>query len=203
MEAVQTTANPPSFESVWAILDRVGERLDSVGKKQEELTESQKELAEIQKKTERQMQKTDSELGRLSKRMGEVVEYMVAPNLREKFNEFGFNFSESSQRKEIIDKDNNISFEIDVFLENYNKAMLVEVKTTPTTENVKDHIKRLEKMRKYADLHGNKRTFLGAVAGVVISDNVKEYILKQGFFVIEPSGETFNIIAPNNKPKEW
>ena len=58
-------------------------------------------------------------------------------------------------------------------------------------------------MRRYADLHGDKRTFLGAVAGVVIADNVKEYALKQGFFVVEPSGETFNIIQPDNKPKEW
>ena len=81
--------------------------------------------------------------------------------------------------------------------------MLTEVKTTPTTEDVKDHIRRLEKMRKYADLHGDKRIFLGAVAGVVITNNVRKYILKQGFFVIEPSGDSFNIIPPNGKPKEW
>ena len=37
--------------------------------------------------------------------------------------------------------------------------MLVEVKTKPTTKDVQDHIKRLKKMRKYADLHGDKRTF--------------------------------------------
>jgi hypothetical protein len=36
-----------------------------------------------------------------------------------------------------------------------------------------------------------------------MKDNVKEYILKQGFFLIEPSGETFIIIPPDNKPKEW
>ena len=193
MEATQT-ANSPSFESVWALFQEVGKK--------------QEETDRIVKETALQMQRTDSELGKLSKRMGEVVEYMVAPNLREKFKEFGFNFSESSQKKEVVDKENKISFEIDVFLENYKKAMLVEVKTTPTTEDVKDHVKRLEKMRKYADLHGNsglksKRTFLGAVAGVVITDNVRKYILKQGFFVIEPSGEGFNIIPPNNKPKEW
>jgi hypothetical protein len=88
-------------------------------------------------------------------------------------------------------------------LENGDKALLVEVKTNLTTEDVQDHIERLEKMRKYADLHGDKRTFLGAVAGVVITDNVKAYSLKQGFFVIEPSGETFNITPPNGKPKEW
>ena len=81
--------------------------------------------------------------------------------------------------------------------------MLVEVKTKPTTKDVKDHVKRLEKMRVYADLHGDKRTFLGAVAGAVMTGNVKEYVLKQGFFAIEPSGETFNIIPPNGQPKEW
>jgi len=202
MGAVQT-ANPPSFESVWALMDRVGERLDRVGERLDRVGKSQEELVEIQKETARQQQKTDSELGRLGKRMGDVVEYMVAPNLREKFKEFGFNFSKSSQKSEITDEDNEISFEIDVFLENYSKAMLTEVKTTPTTEDVKDHVKRLQKMRKYADLHGDKRIFLGAVAGVVITNNVRKYILKQGFFVIEPSGEGFNITSPKGKPKEW
>jgi hypothetical protein len=82
---------------------------------------------------------------------------------------------------------------------------------------VKDHLKRLEKMRKYANLRGDKRAFLGAVAGVVIKDTVRKYILKQGFFVIEPSrgepsplcgsvevtGDGFNITPPNGKPREW
>jgi hypothetical protein len=88
-------------------------------------------------------------------------------------------------------------------MENGDKALLVEIKTTLTTEDVKDHIKRLEKMRTYADLHGDKRGFLGAVAGVVMTDRVKEYALGQGFYVIEPSGETFNITPPNGNPKEW
>jgi len=195
MEAVQT-ANSPSFETVWAALQENAQGM-------KELRESQKETALIVKETARQQQKTDSELGKLSKRMGEVVEFMVAPNLCEKFREFGFNFSQSNQNTIVSDKANKISFEIDVKLENYRKAMLVEVKTKPTTEDVKDHIKRLEKMRKYADLHGDKRTFLGAVAGVVITDNVKKYVLKQGFFVIEPSGEGFNITSPKGQPKEW
>jgi hypothetical protein len=32
---------------------------------------------------------------------------------------------------------------------------------------------------------------------------VKEYALGQGLYVIEPSGETFNITPPNGEPKEW
>jgi len=119
------------------------------------------------------------------------------------FRELGYDFPQANPNSDVSDRKNNIFLEIDVKLENGDKAMLVEVKTKPTTEDVQEHIERLEKMRIYANLHGDKRTFLGAVAGVVISDNVKEYILKQGFFVIEPSGETFNIIPPNGQPKEW
>jgi hypothetical protein len=174
MEAVQTV-NPPSFESVWATLQEVAKR---------------------QEENARQ-------IGKLGSRMGEVIEHLVAPNLREKFRELGYDFPKANPNSDVTDRTNNIHLEIDVMLENGDKALLVEVKTKPTTEDVQDHIKRLEKMRVYADLRGEKRTFLGAVAGAVMTDNVKEYILKQGFFVLEPSGETFNIVLPNNKPKEW
>jgi hypothetical protein len=88
-------------------------------------------------------------------------------------------------------------------LENGEKAMAVEVKTQLTLERINKHIERLEKIRKYADLHGDKRTFLGAVAGVVVADEARDYALNQGFYLIEPSGENFNITPPNGKPKEW
>ena len=42
-------------------------------------------------------------------------------------------------------------------------------------------------MRRYADLHGDKRTFLGAVAGVVVTDEARTYALNQDGYVIEPS----------------
>jgi hypothetical protein len=209
MEAVQT-ANPPDFEIVWANLREITEsqkenaiQLKKMRKQQKETAKRQEETDRQMKETDRQMKETDRRLGKLGLRMGEVVEYLVAPNLRDKFRELGYDFPQANHNSNVSDRVNDIFLEIDIKLENGNKAMLVEAKTKPSTEDVREHIKRLEKMRKYADLHGDKRTFLGAVAGVVVTDNVKKYALKQGFFVIEPSGETFNIISPNNKPKEW
>jgi hypothetical protein len=200
MEAVQTRVEHPTFESVWAILDRVS-------KKQEELAESQKETDRIfkenAKKQEERSDRLDKQLGKLGNRIGEIVEHLVAPDLRKKFEELGLTFPQASPNADVRDYKNNIFLEIDVLLQNGDKALLVEVKTTLTIEDVKDHIKRLEKMRTYADLHGDKRTFLGAVAGVVMTLTVKEYALGQGFYVIEPSGETFNITPPNGNPKEW
>jgi hypothetical protein len=149
------------------------------------------------------MKEYNKRFGEFTRRFGEVVEYMIAPNLCEKFRELGYEFPRANSGTRVEDYVNHLHFEIDFMLENGDKAMLVEVKTKLTTEHVNEHIERLEKMRKYADLRGDRRSFLGAVAGVVMTSNVKEYALKQGFFVVEPSGETFTITPPDNKPKEW
>jgi hypothetical protein len=60
-------------------------------------------------------------------------------------------------------------------------------------------------MRKHADLHNDKRKYLGAMAGVVFSESAKTYALKKGFYVIEPSGETFVITEPRGAyhPQVW
>jgi hypothetical protein len=186
MAATQT---PPSFETVWAIL--------------QENAQGMKELRESQKETDRIVKENAQQIGKLGNRIGEIVEHLVAPDLREKFEVLGLYFPKANPNSDVRDYKNNIFLEIDVMLENGDKALLVEVKTTLTAEDVQDHIKRLEKMRVYADLHGDKRTFLGAVAGVVMTTTVKDYALGQGFYVLEPSGETFNIIPPQGKPKEW
>jgi hypothetical protein len=202
-------AHPPTFESVWAALQETDRIIKEHAQDMEEIKEIQKETARIvketsrqMKETDRQMKETDKRLGMLNNRFGEIVEYMVAPNLKEKFWEMGLKFNIANLNT-VFSEEKEVLFEVDVFLQNGEKAMLVEVKTKLTTEDVKEHIERLEKMRKYADLHGDNRVFLGAVAGVVMTSYAKKYALKQGFYVIEPSGETFNIISPSGKPKEW
>ena len=199
MPATQT-ANAPTFESVWAILDRVST-------KQEELVASQKEYAESLKETERilteQAENNNNMIGSLTNLFGDVTEAMVAPKICEKFNEFGFNFLRANPKARFNDKANKISFEVDIMLENSDKALLIEAKTKLTDERVDKHIIRLEKMRKYADLHGDKRIFLGAVAGIVLIDEVKDYALSKGFYFIEYAGDNFFIIPPNGQPKEW
>ena len=153
--------------------------------------------------TGKQMRETDRRLSRFGNRLGEVIEYTIAPNLRQKFKDLGLNFPRANLNTDVSDYDNDIFLEIDIFLENGEKALLVEVKTKPSVEDVQDHIERIEKMRLYANLHGDRRTFLGAMGGVVMADDIKKFILKQGMFLIEPSGETFTITPPNGQPKEW
>jgi Holliday junction resolvase-like predicted endonuclease len=176
-----------------------------------ELRESQKEAALRLKETERVL-KEDSQrlkeelnirIGSLTNLFGDVTEAMIAPKICEKFEEFGLIFPQSNPNARFNDRVNKISFEVDIMLENGDKAMLIEVKTKVTKARVDYHLERMEKMRKYARLRGDKRAFLGAVAGIVVTDEVKEYALKQGFYFIEYAGDNFFITPPNGKPKEW
>jgi len=196
MEAVPTCVEHPNSETIWAILREVAEN-------QRETDRIMKENAE---RLNRQMKETDSrlnkQLGKLGNRFGEMIEYMVVPNLITKFHELGFVFEKAYHDAVIKDKTNNIYAQIDITLENGDKVMIVEVKSKPTTEDITEHIERMRKVRAHADFHGDRRKYLGAVAGMVFNDNEKAFAMKNGFYVIEPSGETFIITAPESE-REW
>jgi hypothetical protein len=190
METTQTTDPGLAFEQFMASM--------------QELRKSQEETAQQMKETDRRMKETDRRIGELTNRFGEVVEYMVMPNLVTKFAELGFAFTRAN-RTEITDREHNIITEVDAFLENGDKVMVVEIKTKPSVEDINDHIRRMEKLRAYADLNNDRRKYLGAMAGAVFSASAKTYALKKGFYVIEPSGDTFTITEPKGEyhPGVW
>ena len=166
------------------------------------------ELRESQKETDRQLKESsarlDKKLGFFDNRFGEMIEYMASPGLKEKFRTYGFTFTELSHDKE-ISFNGRIIAELDMLLENGDSVMVVEMKSKPNIADIKEHIKRMDKLRAYADGKGDKRKYYGAMGGMIFKENVRNYALKCGFFIIEPSGETFNLAAPegDNKPRAW
>ena len=201
-----------TFEAVWAALQETDRQMKETDRMVKEVAQAQKETdrqmketAEAQKETDRQMKKTDRKIGDLGNRFGEVIEYMVMPNLVKKFQELGFVFTKAYPHATIEDEKNNIITEIDITLENGDKVMIVEVKSKPSTEHIIEHIERMQKVKAHANLHGDRRVFLGAVAGMIFNSNERNFALKHGFYVVEPSGDTFTITVPEgkNKPREW
>jgi len=206
MEAVQTQAEKPSFETVWATLQEVAAmQRKSAEEYEQQKRKNDEEFKQWKKEIDSILKNNARIVGKLGGRFGEMVEYMVVPNLLEKFRKLGFVFDKAYQQTTIEDPENNIYTEVDITLENGDKVMIVEVKSKPSTEDVAEHIERMRKVRTHADLHGDRRKFLGAIAGMVFNDNEKRFTMKNGFYVIEPSGETFIITAPEGdcSPKEW
>jgi hypothetical protein len=128
---------------------------------------------------------------------------MFIPNLKEKFNALGYEFGKASSNVLIGDKEHAIYAEIDVFLENGDCALAVEVKTQANTGDIREHIERMEKLRRYFDLHKDQRKLYGAVAAAVIPGNVLDFALKQGFYIIRQMGDNVSIETPPGTPKAW
>ena len=191
-----------TFEQVWAGLMEDRQQMKEL---REQMKENDRQVREQMKETDRQMKETDKKLGKLGDRFGEMVEYMVMPNLLEKFRELGFVFTRVNPRSVIRDENYIVMAEIDINLENGDMVMIVEVKSKPTIRDVTDHVKRMQKIRDYVDKRNDKRKYLGTIGGMVIKDNVKQFAFKNGFYVAEPSGETFNILVPEGQysPREW
>ncbi len=157
------------------------------------------EIAMTHQETEKTLNKA---IGNLSNTFGLLIEHIMTPDLPHKFEQFGFTFNRVTTIK-WAKGDGNIYTEIDGLVENGTQAIVVEVKTTLRRKDVDDHLQRMERVRIYADNHGDNRAFFGALAGAIIDQDTKKYALSNGFFVIEPSGEDVKVTKPDAAPKKW
>jgi hypothetical protein len=182
-------------------------------RQQKETDRQFQEIARQQKETDQQFQETKKEIeksskelhkvmGDLGRKFGTIIEHMFIPNLKEKFNLLGFTFEKSSSNILIEDGTHKIYAEIDVFLENGDSAVAVEIKTQANIQDVKDHVERMELLRRHLDFHNDKRKLYGALAAAIFPGNVLEFAKKQGFYIIRQSGDTV-AIEPPGKVKAW
>jgi predicted AAA+ superfamily ATPase len=176
-----------TFEKVWAAL-----------------MESRKESREEMKEIAQRFKETDKQIGRLGNRFGEMVEHLVVPNIVNKFNALNFNFDHVSENHKIKDNSGHTIAEIDILLENGDTVIAIEVKSKPRQDDVNDHSKRLEILRKSADKNNDKRKYRGAIAGAIMDESVRDYAYKTGFYVIEQAGDTVKINIPEDfVPRDW
>jgi hypothetical protein len=194
MEISQNAALPPgyeglTFEKVWVMFQETDKKFQETDKKFQE--------------NERLLRQNQKMMGDLGRKFGKVIEHMFIPNLREKFNDLGYEFGQAASNVFIENKAHNIYTEIDVFLENGDCALAVEIKTQANMGDIREHVERMKKLRLHFDLRHDKRKLYGAVAAAVLPGNVHDYALKQGFYVIRQMGDNISIEKPCDKPKIW
>jgi hypothetical protein len=96
--------------------------------------------------------------------------------------------------------------DIDILLSNTNLVMAVEVKRElDRIKDVDEHLKRIELIRKHPPAEVTGKKILGAMAGGVVDADVRRYAYESGFFVLELTGDTVELIPPPDGfvPKKW
>ena len=218
---MSTQQVPLTYEGILEMFHESGQQMKESGQRMKEIERlfqenavQIKETALQMKETDRkiqesaeQLRKTQQEVGQLGSRVGNIVEDMVSGgNLIAQFRALGHHVIAHSRRKTFGERGTDASGQIDLFLEDGDVAILVEVKTTLKNDDVLDHVERMEKYRNWIDSTGSdKKRYIGAVASPSVEDNVLKFAQRKGFYVIVQSGDIFEIIKPPEGfvPKTW
>ena len=213
-----------TFDDVWAALMEDRERMEKSQLQYEEsrrdfdrrmeesnrdfdrrMKESERRLEREFAKTSRIVRENGRQIGGLHRSFGELAEHLVAPGIADRFNELGFHFDGiASGGFKILDENRKVKTEIDILLENSDYIIAVEVKTKPAEHDIEHHINRLGILRENRNKHKDGRKILGAIAGAVFPNDVKQAVLESGLYVLEQSGDTIKLeLTGDFVPREW
>ncbi|MDD5036474.1 MAG: DUF3782 domain-containing protein [Methylococcaceae bacterium] len=165
-----------SADEIWAIL--------------RELAQSQKETDRKFQETDRKIKEVTASIGKLGNRLGDFIEDAVRPAAVRLFRERGIDVHEVQQNVSVQRGEEGI--EVDLMVVNDTDVVAVECKSNLKLDDVNEHLTRLAKLKRLLPRYANARV-MGAVAAMVIPDNVARYAYSKGLFVIGQSGEHLEI----------
>ncbi|GCE58663.1 DUF3782 domain-containing protein [Microcystis aeruginosa] len=205
-------------EDVWRILAELAtaqaeltaaqketdKQLKEVSQQQKETDRQLKETDRQQKETERRQQETDrqlKELGRqiggLGAKFGSFTEGLALPSMETILRQrFGMEVVSPSVR---VSKDGK-HLEIDVLAYTngqLNTAYIVEVKSHAREESITQLKSILQRFRSFFPEHKDKKLY-GILASVDLSNELREKILQEGFYVARIHDQVFELDIPDN-----
>jgi hypothetical protein len=185
-------------DDVWRLL---GELIEAQKETERQLKEQRAEADRRFQETQSLVKQVSKEVGKLSNRLGEFVEWQVRPAAVRLFRERGIEVHELYPNVSVKREDGGL--EIDLLVVNDTEAILIEVKSKLTQRDVEDHLKRLEKFKRFMPRYRDVNA-LGAVGGMIVSNEVAEYAYDQGLFVLAQSGDGVVILNEAAfEPRRW
>jgi len=160
--------------------------------------------AQVAEKRTRELEKTlYKKIGELGDRLGDFAEGFVRPAVVKLFRERGIEVHKVTRKIEANNPQLNLATEIDLLVINGESCVLVEVKSNVSIDDVNEHIERMAKFKPLFPEYADKKAF-GAMAGMVISENVAKYAYRKGFFVIAQQGDLAVILNDSKfQPTVW
>jgi DNA segregation ATPase FtsK/SpoIIIE-like protein len=187
------------------------ERAEAEQRMKQERAEAARRMRELERvveNTSREVDKTAravheqwKQLGALTSVLGRFVEEMVAPAVVALFTARGIGVRSVHQR--VRSRRDGESMEIDVLAVDDTQVVAVEAKSQLGADDVKEQVERLGRFKTMFPHYAGCRV-LGAVAAMVVPDQVARQAYKAGLYVMAPSGETMRILNDEGfEAKAW
>jgi hypothetical protein len=162
-----------------------------------EVSQQQKENAQQQKKTDKQLKELGQQIGGLGAKFGSFTEGLALPSMETILRQrFGMEVVSPSVR---VSKDGK-HLEIDVLAYTngeLNTAYIVEVKSHAREESITQLKSILQRFRIFFPEHKDKKLY-GILASVDLSNELREKILQEGFYVARIHDQVFELDIPDN-----
>lgn len=194
----------PTYDDILRLLHEITLRSQETDRQIKEVAEQSKETEKRFKETDRQFKETDRQfketdrkikevttsIGKLGNRLGDFIEDAVRPVAVRLFKERGIEVHEVYQN--VTMQRDGEGLEIDLLVVNDGEAVGVECKSNLKVDDVNEHLERLAKLKRLSPKYRHYK-LMGALAAMVIPDNVARYAMSKGLFVIGQSGEHLEI----------
>jgi len=187
------------------------------------MKERDAEFDKIRQETDRRMQETalqiketNKKIGALGNRIGDIIEHMLGERIIEKFQALGYGVTHPVRRNcSFMNSKMGLYGEFDLSLVDTDIIILIEVKTSLETADVRKFVERIGEYRRHIDAVGFTQPpfthllpstrFIGAVAGAVVDDEAMKFAHENGLYTIVQSGEAVEIVeVPQGfKAREW
>ena len=181
-----------------------------------EKQERDAKFEQIRQETELQMKRTDKKIGALGNRIGDIIEHMLGERIIEKFQALGYGVTHPVRRNcSFVNAKLGIEGEFDLTLVDSDVMILISVKTSLETADVRKHIEKIEEYRQHIASVGfikpplthllPSTRFIGAVAGAVVEEDAIKFAHENGLYTIVQSGDAVEIVpVPEGfKAREW
>lgn len=178
-----------------------------------ELKESQRETSKqirdtgmLIKETELQIEDTGIQIKETDKWINEVINLFITEHdklieslsyneIVKMFNKIGITILRTSNR--IKGKYEGTNYEFDIIAHNGDEIVVIEIKTTLKVEDVKKHIKHLNKIKTWMSEYKNHK-IIGAVAYLRADEESDTFAESKGLYVIRATGNSASIINGAN-----
>ena len=164
------------------------------------------EMREEFRKSKEKQDLINAQIGYLGRSLGDVVELVLVPGICGKMNALGHNFTRLGPNKVINRENKKTLVEVDLWLENGDEAMAVEIKTDLSVKWVNKHLERLNLLRKHESITGLKgKDLYAAVAGISIDEDARDLALEKGMYVIDliEDEDRLEVAAPEGNIGKW
>ena len=148
----------------------------------DEMKDFKDEMLEFKRRQEEENIRKNKEWSALAKKMGTIVEDLIAPALRPTLSKY-FQCEVTMEGQRIFRRKNGEDYEIDAIAGCDDKIFMIEARSTPRVEDVKEIKKKSERFFEFFPEHTGKDLII-IFGSIIFPENVIKYATKRGIYVL-------------------